>query len=566
MDLVPPVQKNVVRIRTFKDDLLRAQGNTQKVETVTGATSSQPIKATSGIRVVENSLSQKNYTPLPNPQQTSAPLPQGERPAQQQTTLIKSASSAPQKTTYQARQALGATLTQEDIAKITHVQKSSILSDEGRLPSDDSLGEGMIVRDKKRKRFKLLPAIGMAISSWFSDTKTEYQKVVNGPVHTVAKAESRLETIRKAIEQSRQAPKDDFSQVAATLKTTERTQIQSAILVKDKSELPQPTWSHVVGEPDAPVLQEETTIIEKPEPQVVAATVIQTAPVPETPQQAVSIEVLQQPIEPAYEEVVEEEPVQVQAEEVAAAVPAQNTPVRYAPARTPSEKPFYIVLASIVFIATMLGVGVSYYFFGGANTGVTIKDEIAYEAPTLFSAGSTLNFLLPEDRLTLLSVLTAGIEENSDSVVHLYPTLDEEGTPADIGSILGTLGLRADGSFIRGIREIAFGGSSGEPFIVLTTASFDTAFAGMLGFEESMSADLSPLFGSPVSSSYNPEVRTDTQTSSAYFKDIIASNKNARLLVDENGDDRIVYTFIDKNTIVITTTREVLADVIPLVD
>jgi hypothetical protein len=214
----------------------------------------------------------------------------------------------------------------------------------------------------------------------------------------------------------------------------------------------------------------------------------------------------------------------------------------------------------------MLGVGVSYYFFGGANTGVTIKDEIAYEAPTLFSAGSTLNFLLPEDRLTLLSVLTAGIEENSDSVVHLYPTLDEEGTPADIGSILGTLGLRADGSFIRGIREIAFGGSSGEPFIVLTTASFDTAFAGMLGFEESMSADLSPLFGSPVSSSYNPEVRTDTQTSSAYFKDIIASNKNARLLVDENGDDRIVYTFIDKNTIVITTTREVLADVIPLVD
>jgi hypothetical protein len=209
---------------------------------------------------------------------------------------------------------------------------------------------------------------------------------------------------------------------------------------------------------------------------------------------------------------------------------------------------------------------VSYYFFGRTNTGVVVKDEIVYEAPRLFSANNTQNFLLPEDRLTLLSVLMSSIDENSDVVVHLYPTLDEEGTPADIDTILGTLGLRADGSFIRGIREIAFGGSSGEPFIVLTTASFDTAFAGMLGWEESMSADLSPLFGTPVSSSYNPEVRTDTGTSEAYFKDIIASNKNARLLVDENGDDRIVYTFIDKNTIVITTTRDALSDILPLVD
>jgi hypothetical protein len=86
----------------------------------------------------------------------------------------------------------------------------------------------------------------------------------------------------------------------------------------------------------------------------------------------------------------------------------------------------------------------------------------------------------------------------------------------------------------------------------------------MLGWEEAMSADLAPLFGSPVSSSYNPEVRTDTGTSEAYFKDVIAVNKNARLLVDENGDDRIIYTFIDKNTVVITTTREALSEIVPL--
>jgi hypothetical protein len=568
MDLVPPAQKNVVRIRTFKDDVLRAQGPQVPSEPPTKENKQEKKLAPQDTRpIIKNSLSEKNYTPLPAPQQTSAPLPKGIRPvvpAQLRETHNLGGESVrvAKPVQSQVQQSLHDTLSQSDIAQISQTQKASILSDEGRLHSGQSLDEGTIVRDTKRKRFKFFPALKKAVAVWFTDTKKEYQKVVRGPVHTVAKAESRLETIRKAIEQSRQAPQDDFSQVAETLKTTQRPERKTAVIIKEKSEMPAPTWSSAQDEPEtvtavevearAPILPE--TDVDDAADSVEQEPVFETQPIELQPEE---VYVTPEPQVQYIKEVIEIPEVETQTY-------VQEPPRQYAPARTPSEKPFYIALASIVFVATMLGVGVSYYFFGKTDTGAIVKNEVTYEAPNLFTANNTQNFVLPEDRLTLLSVLSSGVEENGEGVVHLYPTLGGEGIPADIDSILGTLGLRADGSFIRGVREIAFGGSYGEAFIVLTTASFDTAFAGMLGWEEAMSSDLSPLFGTPVSSSYNPEVRTDTQTSSAYFKDVIASNKNARLLVDENGEDRIVYTFIDQNTIVITTNRESLSDIIPL--
>ena len=99
----------------------------------------------------------------------------------------------------------------------------------------------------------------------------------------------------------------------------------------------------------------------------------------------------------------------------------------------------------------------------------------------------------------------------------------------------------------------------------MKTQNFDTAFAGMLAWEKTMSADLSPLFGAPVVMSFDPSARTDTQVREAFFKDTIASNKNVRLLLDEEGRDRIVYTFVNQNTVLITTTRTALDALLPLV-
>jgi hypothetical protein len=136
--------------------------------------------------------------------------------------------------------------------------------------------------------------------------------------------------------------------------------------------------------------------------------------------------------------------------------------------------------------------------------------------------------------------------------------------PASAEQILSILSPRAPGSFQRGVQELTFGGVGSAPFMIMKVSSFDTAFAGMLEWERAMSADLSPLYGTPVVETFDPSARTDTQVRAAFFKDAIASNKNIRLLLDEAGEDRIVYTFTDQNTVVITTTREALNTLVPL--
>ncbi len=80
-----------------------------------------------------------------------------------------------------------------------------------------------------------------------------------------------------------------------------------------------------------------------------------------------------------------------------------------------------------------------------------------------------------------------------------------------------------------------------------------------------MSADLYPLFGEIVRQTYDQTARTSTQLQSAYFKDAIANNTIVRILLDEEGADRIIYTFVDRDTIVITTTRATLQSLLPQV-
>ncbi len=521
MDVPLDTSKKVMRIRTFKDDVARLESQ----DGVTKPEETAPLQTV--------------VTPPPAPKEVSTQLPK-----QNPITVLK-ANPVPPKAAYQPpplTKPISKALTQEDITKVASMQKTSILSDEGAFHSEHSLGEGMIVRDTKRKRFQLLPAMAHSVQGWFTELQAEYKEAIHGKQHTVAKAESRLETIRKAIEQGRQAPKDDFKQVATTLKATPRAPISTTVLVKEKTELPAPAWSHVVGEPDVPPIPTapQPTPIEKSVPQVA-------------------------PIEP---QVVKAQPVPPVVSSTPAPVPAISVPVkvpqeepRYVSPKVPSERPYYLIFAGVIFVATMLGVGVSYYFFGRADTGVIVKEEVRFEIPKLFVSNSTESIPLTVERVALLETLEASVLKHEVEVVHIYPAF-EDGTPADLESILATLGFRIGGASIRNIREMAFGGAYGEPFIVLNTTSFDTAFAGLLAWEESMSADLAPLFGTPVFESFNPEIRTNTQTSPAYFKDIIASNKNARLLVDENGDDRIVYTFVDQSTIVITTTREALANIL----
>jgi len=94
------------------------------------------------------------------------------------------------------------------------------------------------------------------------------------------------------------------------------------------------------------------------------------------------------------------------------------------------------------------------------------------------------------------------------------------------------------------------------PFIVLKTSFFQNAYPGMLEWEKDMRNGLLPIIqvGRPDIKSIN--------TNSDIFTDRVISNKDVRELDDTNGVPIILYTFVDKDTILITTNEKSLKELL----
>ncbi len=95
-----------------------------------------------------------------------------------------------------------------------------------------------------------------------------------------------------------------------------------------------------------------------------------------------------------------------------------------------------------------------------------------------------------------------------------------------------------------------------EPFLVFKTNDYQSAFAGMLQWEKSMPYDLADIFLTAAN-------RTSVLSGIVLFKDDIIANKDARVLSDSSsGQPAILYSFVDKNTLVITTNSQTLLEIV----
>jgi hypothetical protein len=540
MDVSSSEQTKITRIRTFKDDVARArtmEPQTHPPETLPKQIETAPVAVAP---VADAQIHTPHHT---------------------QSGHIEPPLSYEMKKPSPARKPVSQKITAEDIAQVAKTQQTSILSDEGV----HTFGEGTIVRDTKHKRFRIIPALIEATRGWFSNTKDAYAQVLVPPQKTVAKAETRLETIRKAIEQGRQAPRDDYAQVVTTLKSAPRAEIKTGIIIKDKDAIPEPTWTHTTDSTDTALKEKSAQYIpQENKRQTQADTVV--------PPQLHEVPLSEQPLPAQIQDVSESVPTP------ATRIQAPTSPEVYTQRQNVSQKnnevtrtSYRYVVAGISFVlcASLLGIGVSYYFFGDTQSTVTIIEDTPYKAPALFSSTQSQSFELGSNRETLLDTLTTLTQANNPTdVTHLEPLLltsDGETVPAEPGTILNTLALRVDGSFARNVRDIQFGAIGTTPFILMRVGNFDTAFGGILAWEDSMSADLAYWFGDPVNESFNPEARTRTQTTEPFFSDVIANNSNARLLVDAQNNDRIIYTFLTPQLLLITTTREGLSEIAPYI-
>jgi hypothetical protein len=99
-----------------------------------------------------------------------------------------------------------------------------------------------------------------------------------------------------------------------------------------------------------------------------------------------------------------------------------------------------------------------------------------------------------------------------------------------------------------------------EPFVILKTHSYQNAYAGMLAWENRMKSDFQPLF---ISRDVEEATTTDIllRTKKWVFEDTVIKNRDARVLKDADTP-LLFYSFLDKETILITTNEETFKAVI----
>lgn len=104
-----------------------------------------------------------------------------------------------------------------------------------------------------------------------------------------------------------------------------------------------------------------------------------------------------------------------------------------------------------------------------------------------------------------------------------------------------------------------------QPFFIFTVDSYQSGYAGMLEWERTLRSDVSPLFDySPVFSKPNNESLENTTSSivNSAFRDLIVENHDARVIKNTHGDIVLLWTFLDRTTVLITTNPNTVHEII----
>ncbi|MCR4284099.1 MAG: hypothetical protein NUV64_02145 [Parcubacteria group bacterium] len=91
-----------------------------------------------------------------------------------------------------------------------------------------------------------------------------------------------------------------------------------------------------------------------------------------------------------------------------------------------------------------------------------------------------------------------------------------------------------------------------EPFIIFKARSYENIFALMLKWEKTMKNDLSSLL--PYTG--------DSSSIDQIFQDRIIKNHDTRIIYSQNGQIDILYSFLDKETIIITSSVETFEEIL----
>ncbi len=251
----------------------------------------------------------------------------------------------------------------------------------------------------------------------------------------------------------------------------------------------------------------------------------------------------------------------------------------------PQKKTDWSLVSKVTVIATgvllvLTAIGIVSYAFLRPTPSVTIAES----APAPFIAVDSTDILVvtPEqlNRETLISNLDTIRQRIALSVGlmgRMYVglattsvTKDEIPPPISSQTLLSVIAPGIPEELLRTISPSqyllgthVFDGN--QEFLILRVESYEQAFSGMLEWERTMQQELTPLF----SRTPRPRIATENASSTPTislrgtpFRDKIVANHDARVILNEAGDILLLWSFVDRNTVVITTNNNTLSEII----
>ena len=209
---------------------------------------------------------------------------------------------------------------------------------------------------------------------------------------------------------------------------------------------------------------------------------------------------------------------------------------------------FSKVIGIILVVFGIVVVGLVYYMISSQNTA-----QVAEQKSTLISY--TQEFDTPiagTNRSALVKTIVAqknGFSLPANSI--LYINMANASTTASAADAFKLLAPNMPAPISRNLKKDYMVGvysfDTNEPFIIFTTDDYGVSYSGMLEWEGKMTSDIGPVFGMAQAS-----------TTMAYtWKDEAIRNKDLRIVQDGAGKTILLYSFLDKNTILITTSEKI---------
>ncbi len=214
----------------------------------------------------------------------------------------------------------------------------------------------------------------------------------------------------------------------------------------------------------------------------------------------------------------------------------------------------------------------------------TVPIQESAPAPFIPVDETTLVVLLEDTSLSRAAFMGAldGARESNDLplglIGRLYPAQNlgtEEATRYELLPLEKFLTLLApsmppelvrtlEPTYLLGIHT--FDGT--QAFLILRADTFERGYAGMLAWERGMRNDLLPLFNRsprpriPEEGVATSSVGSVPQLLQTGFVDKIIENRDARAILNTSGDLLLLWTFIDRNLLVVTTNEFTLREII----